>query len=363
MQLKELVAAMEQLAPTRHAEGWDNVGLLAGDPEQLVCRALLTIDYTDEVAEEGRQLGCDVVIAYHPPIFQAIKRIAAGTALHDALRRGVAIYSPHTALDVAAGGTNDVLADAVGMVDRRPLRVSSGKPTHVKLVTFVPARDVDRLSSVLFAAGAGRIGNYSSCSFRTPGTGTFLGGEGTNPAIGKAGRLETVEEVRLEMVVPVAGIEAVVSALRANHPYEEPAFDLVQLAALPEGVGMGRIGGLPDGTTRLSLIGRVKAELGLTHLLVAGSTDAPARRVAVGAGACGDLLDDAIAQGADVYVTGEMRHHDALKAARAGMTVVCTLHSNSERATLGRLARRIAELLPGLDVRVSQRDRDPFAIA
>lgn len=363
MQLKELVAAMERLAPTRHAETWDNVGLLAGDPEQEARRALLAIDYTDEVAEEGRQLECDVVIAYHPPIFQAIKRIAAGTALHDALRRGVAIYSPHTALDVARGGTNDVLADAVGMVDRRPLRVSSGKPTQAKLVTFVPAKDVDRLSSALFAAGAGRIGNYSSCSFRTPGAGTFLGGEGTNPAIGKAGRLEVVEEVRLEMVVPLAAIEAVVSALRQNHPYEEPAFDLVQLAPVPQGLGMGRIGELPPGATRAKLIEQVKGELGLNHLLVAGPHDGPAKRAAVGAGACGDLLDDAIAQGADVYLTGEMRHHDALKAARAGMTVVCTLHSNSERATLRRLSRRIVELLPGLDVCISQRDRDPFTIA
>jgi dinuclear metal center YbgI/SA1388 family protein len=364
MELKQVLDALEVIAPTRYAESWDNVGLLVGDPAQDVSSAMLTIDYTPEVAAEAMTRECDLIVSYHPPIFGALKRITSAPStslIYDALRRGIAIYSPHTALDVAPGGTNDMLADAVGMTSRQPLRMSSAKPTHYKLVTFVPQEKLEQVSSALFDAGAGRIGNYGSCSFRTNGTGTFFGEEGTDPAVGKSGRLEQVNEIRLETVVPISAIDRVVQALRQAHPYEEPAFDLNQLAAAPEGLGMGRIGEVPA-ATRAQIIQRIKKELGITHLLVAGPTTGDVRRVAAGAGACGDLLDDAISQKADLYLTGEMRHHDAIKAARAGLTVVCVLHSNSERAVLKRLADQMAKRLAGLALSVSQQDRDPFSV-
>ncbi len=366
MRLDELVNALEQIAPTRNAESWDNVGLLVGDPSQEVTKAILTIDYTPDVATEAQGEGCDLVIAYHPPLFHAIKRVtAAGSvgAIFDAIRRGVAIYSPHTALDVADGGTNDMLADAIGIApaSRGPLRLVEPKARQYKLVTFVPPKDLARVSEALFEAGAGRIGNYTQCSFRSPGTGTFFGEEGTNPAVGQSGRLEEAEEVKLETVLPIARLNEALAALRSSHPYEEPAFDLVQLAAPPEKLGQGRIGSLPP-TSRAALIERIKLELGLSHLLVAGPTEGHVTTAACCAGACGDLLDDAIAQRADLYLTGEMRHHDALKAARAGMTVVCTLHSNSERAVLKRLKARLADRALELTTILSRQDRDPFAV-
>jgi len=363
MNLSALLAALEDIAPTKYAESWDNVGLLAGDPNEAVSKAILTIDYTPAVAEEAMREGCDAVIAYHPPIFEAIKRVTAGSVVFDAIRRGVAIYSPHTALDVADGGTNDMLADAVGMgKDRAPLKVAEMKSKQHKLVVFVPEQNVDAVSASLFAAGAGRIGKYSSCSFRSPGTGTFFGEAGTNPAIGKSGQLERAAEVRLETVVPLDRVEAVVKALRASHPYEEPAFDLVMLAADPEGRGIGRVGDLAAPVPRDRVIEQLKRALAIGLVLVAGPTEGVVRRAAVCAGACGDLLNAAIAQKADLYVTGEMRHHDALKAAKAGVTVVCTLHSNSERAVLQRLRGRLEKALPGLGVIVSREDRDPFRV-
>jgi dinuclear metal center YbgI/SA1388 family protein len=365
MQVSELVAAMEELAPIRFAESWDNVGLLVGDPAQPVSKVLLTIDYTAAVAAELQQERCDAVIAYHPPIFAALKRIVADTQplIFNAIRQGIAIYSPHTALDVADGGTNDMLADAVGMTaQRKPLRVIEPKLMQYKLVTFVPEKDVDKVSEALFAVGAGRIGQYSSCSFRVPGTGTFFGEAGTNPAVGQPGSLQQAAEIRLETVLPITRVEAAIRALRQSHPYEEPAFDLVQLAAPPEGRGMGRIGELSAPTPREDVLNRIKEQLGVNHLLVAGPTGGTVTRAAVCAGACGDVLDDALAQHADLYLTGEMRHHDAIRAAAAGMTVVCTLHSNSERAVLNRLAARLAHRLPGLSVCVSRADHDPFAV-
>jgi putative NIF3 family GTP cyclohydrolase 1 type 2 len=160
----------------------------------------------------------------------------------------------------------------------------------------------------------------------------------------------------------VAKIGAAIRALRSAHPYEEPAFDLQQLAAPPEGLGLGRIGDFGEPVQRAGLIERVKRGLELSHVLVAGPTEGAARRAAVCAGACGDLLDDAIKQQADFYLTGEVRHHDAIKAARAGMTLVCTLHSNSERAPLKRLKERLADILPDLPAVLSRTDRDPFQI-
>jgi dinuclear metal center YbgI/SA1388 family protein len=359
MKLSEIIDALEAIAPTRYAESWDNVGLLAGDPRQDVGRAMLTIDYTAEAAEEARAAKCELIIAYHPPIFSAIKRLTAGHLVFDAIRRGVAIYSPHTAWDVAAGGTNDFLADLVGLGERSPLRLAEVKSVQHKLVTFVPEAYSDKVAEALFSAGAGRIGRYSNCSFRSPGTGTFFGEEGSNPVVGSSGRLETAAEIRLETIVPNSAIESVVRALRTAHPYEEPAFDLNVLSTPAGGVGVGRIGTI-DATPRAQLLDRIKRGLKLDHLLVAGPIEGEAKTIACCAGACGDLVNDAISRKADLYLTGEMRHHDALRAATTGMTVVCTLHSNSERASLTQLRDRLLEKIPGLALQLSRSDRDPF---
>jgi len=361
MKLAEIIQRLEAIAPTKLAESWDNVGLLAGDPESRVRSVLLTIDLTAAVLREAKAARCELVIAYHPPIFEPLKRLSAKSLVYQAIRASIAIYSPHTALDVADGGTNDMLADVVGMTDCLPLSPASLAAVEFKLVTFVPAESVERVSGALFKAGAGRIGDYSSCSFRMAGTGTFFGEAGTNPKVGRRGRLESVNEIRLEMVAPTARLGEIINALRKAHPYEEPAFDLVQLAARPSARGMGRVGSV-DGASRSKLLTRIKRGLGVKHLLVSGPTDGIVKKAAVCAGSCGGLLNDAIAAGAELFLTGEVRHHDALKAAAAGMTVVCALHSNSERPVLAILKNRLAAGAVGLKIAISRADRDPFQI-
>ena len=360
MNLAKLLDHLDAIAPTRYAESWDNVGLLAGDQAQEITRAILAIDYSPAVAQEAYAARSELVISYHPPIFDAMKRLTAPSLVFDAIRMGMAIYSPHTALDVADGGTNDVLAEILGIKDPAPLRGISPSPWHYKLITFAPHQQADKVADALFDAGAGSIGNYSRCSFRSDGTGTFLGDEGTHPTVGRPGELERADETRIETIVPAGNLTAVVNALRQSHPYEEPAFDIVQLTTPPENRGMGKLGKI-DAIDRAKLIDKVKAALGQEHLLVAGPTSGIANSAACCAGACGSMVNDAIAQKADVLLTGEMRHHDALKAAAAGMTVICALHSNSERITLPRYARRIAEA-SGIEVLVSRQDRDPFTI-
>jgi dinuclear metal center YbgI/SA1388 family protein len=365
MNVVDLIRVLESVAPLAEAEEWDNVGLLAGDPGAPLTRALLCIDCTRDVVNEAATANCEAIVAYHPPLFRPITRVTRGSIVYDLVRRGIALYSPHTALDAAEGGTNDVLADAIGMArDRAPIRATVRKDAAHKLVTFVPAEALARVSDALFAAGAGRIGDYRGCSFRAPGTGTFFGEAGTNPAVGSAGKHEEVTEVRFETIVPLDRVGQVVSALRATHPYEEPAFDLVRLAPAPRAEGergMGRIGALAP-VDRGALVAQVKAQLGVPHVLVAGPRAGTVTRGAVCAGAAGDLLDAAIRQGAEVIVAGEVRHHDALRAAEAGVTVVCALHSNSERITLEPLRSRIAAALPSLELATSRVDRDPFAI-
>ncbi len=361
MKVSDVVTALEDLVPLSLAEAWDNVGLLAGDPEATVQAALLCVDLTPAVLDEAVRQRCSLVIAYHPPIFEGLKRLGEDSLPVRALRAGIALWSPHTALDVADGGTSDVLATALGLSAASPLRVANQAAREGKLVTFVPADAADAVATALFAAGAGVIGQYHSCSFRLAGTGTFFGTDGTHPAVGHRGRLESVEEIRIEMVAPLARLTEIVKALRAAHPYEEPAFDVLALHAPPV-AGMGRIGDIAPARPRSAALDDAKKALGLDHLLVAGPLDVPATRGAVAPGSCGDLFRAAIAGGADIYLTGEMRHHDALAATRAGMTVACTLHSNSERAALPRLAERLAARLPALTVLVSAIDRDPFTV-
>lgn len=357
--LRQVVQRLDQLYPTRYAESWDNVGLLVGEPEQPIRSILLTIDFTPDVAREAQALGSDLVIAYHPPIFEPLKRVDG--LIYDTIRQRRALYSPHTAADVSPGGTNDFLAEVLGLSQVRPLKPASLKPRECKLVTFVPEEAVEKVSSALFSAGAGWIGNYSSCSYRSVGTGTFYGEPGTLPAVGQSGRLEQVTEIRLETVVPLPRVEAVVAALRQAHPYEEPAFDLVSLGTVAGPLGLGRVGVL-EPTPRTELLARIKTGLNVGALLVSGPIEGEVTRAAVGAGACGNLINDALSARADLYLTGELRHHDALKAAHAGMTVVCVLHSNSERAWLSRLKQQLLNAFPSLSCELSQSDRDPFSV-
>ena len=390
MHLRDLMDAMEKIAPLRDAEPWDNVGLILGDAAAQVRRVLLCIDLTADVVEEAVRDRCDAVVAYHPPIFKDLRKVVAdagrdelrdqkstvsrsggatatitasspGAIVFEALRHGIAVYSPHTALDVADGGTNDVLAEAMGLKNAAPLRLSP-PGEDLKLVTFVPTEAAEKVADALFAAGAGQIGDYRECSFMIPGTGTFYAEEGANPAVGQKGRRERVAEVRLETLVPEGKAEAVVAALMASHPYEEPAFDLLKRALPPQARGMGRIGNLEEPVARDILITRIKHELDVGHVLLAGPMHGLVRRAACCAGSCGDLMDLAAARGAELYLTGELKHHDALRAMRLGMTVVCVLHSNSERAVLKRVREKLAEMLKGVEVRCCEADCDPFSI-
>jgi dinuclear metal center YbgI/SA1388 family protein len=370
MQVREFAQLMETIAPPRFAEEWDNTGLLVGDPaRELFGPVFCTIDTTLAVADEAIDAGAGMIVSYHPVLFNGIKQLAAETPQASALLRlvehKVAVYSPHTALDAVQGGVADWLLDGCGKFESRSpittaMRIESSR-TH-KLVVFVPESHVETVRSALTRAGAGGIGKYDCCTFTSPGTGTFFGKEDAAPAVGKKGRLEQVDEVRLEAVFPIAKIAAVVGALHAAHPYEIPAFDIYKLQAEPEaGVGAGRVGSLVEPCPLVDLAARLKNHLDVDRVRVADAGDLKrACRVGVCPGAGGSMVDDAIALGCDVFVTGEMRHHEVLGALDKGCSVILAGHTNTERGYLPVLAEKIRGGAPGVVVRVSASDAWPI---
>jgi len=365
MKVREIVALLEEIAPPHLAADWDNVGLLIGDGKRQVGALMLCIDLTEQVLAEAKRAKAAMVMAYHPVIFHAAKRVTASACpvVYEAAASKLAVYSMHTALDVAPGGTNDVLAEVLGLVDARPIQPTV-RAGDRKVVVFVPVADLSRVADAAFAAGAGRIGNYERCAFFSHGIGAFLPMAHSRPAVGEVGREEATEELRLEMVAPENKLPKVCSAIRVAHSYEDPAIDLYPRDEALEGFGMGRIGKLPRPVTTGTLISRIKKRTGLKRLLVARSsgTGRLVTTAACAAGSAGAVYKAAYAAGATLYLTGEMRHHDALAATAAGVDVVCLGHSNSERMALKRLAKRLMPLLPKTKVLMAKSDVDPFQI-
>jgi len=368
MKLTDITKTLEQIAPLELAEEWDNVGLLAGDYEQSIKNVMLTIDLTDQVLAEAQTNKIDLIVAYHPPIWEPLKKVVAGHGasplLYQAIRSNIAIYALHTALDSAAGGVNDVLAEIIGIESPRPLRQPTpASGSMCKLVVFVPESDLAKVSEAIFIAGAGNIGpqgKYSKCSFRTSGTGTFQCGPGSKPAIGKPGSFEQVDEYRLESIVPTKNLAAVTIAMLAAHPYEEVAYDVIPLLDSQTETGLGRFGRLKTPAAIPELITKIKKTFKTDTVGLIGSQRGKVKTAAVCAGSCGSILRSVIAHNCDFYLTGELKHHHAMELQAAGVNTVCLGHSISERIILPKLAKTLRQNCKPLTVKISRKDRDPF---
>jgi len=365
--LAEVAAAMDRFAPTHLAEAWDNVGLLSGHRSSRVKKVLLAIDLTPAVHDEAIRLGTDLLITYHPPIFKPIKHLRINgdepPALAVALASfGIWLYSPHTALDTADGGTNDVLAERLGATITGSFSHYPAQGEFLKLITFVPESHIEQVADALFNAGAGHIGQkakYTRCSFRTPGTGTFQGDASSNPTVGTADRYEQVPEIRLETILPADLAGEVINALRLAHPYEEPAFDLLKMLTPPEQVGLGRYAELPKPESLAALATRAKKELNITIAAIIGNPAKKIHKLALVAGAAGRIPLDNAKQPYDCLITGELKHHEMLAYQAAGIAVVMLGHSETERPILPILAQRLKKELPALTLAVSKFDSPP----
>lgn len=338
--LADWVALVDDLYPERDAAGWDNSGLQVGAPDDRVTRVLVCLDVTEATLAEAAEAGADLVLAHHPLFFRPLAGLtddtAAGRLALRAARSGIGVLAAHSNLDVAPAGTTQPIVDILELVDTRPLAPQRDPADEtVKLVTFVPVDDTMNVLEAMAGAGAGVIGEYDHCSYRLAGTGTFRPSEAADPASGVRGRLNEEHEERLEMDVPRRRLDGVVAALTEAHPYEEVAYDVYPLeASRPAAKGLGRVGDLPGALPLRAIADALAEGLPAPFMRVAGDLDEPVRRVAACAGAGDRLIDEAVSAGADVYVTGDLRHHPTLDAVTQGLACVDAGHYASEAAAL-----------------------------
>lgn len=359
--VNDVVSVLEQLAPPNLAAGWDNVGLLLGDRTHPVHQALTCLTLTPEVAEEAVAAGAELIITHHPIMFRGVKRLtsnsAEGRTILKLAQARIAVYSPHTAWDDCRGGINDQLAAKLGLTNVTPLRPAGQE--LFKLVVFVPDSDLAKVADAMFAAGAGVIGQYRECSYRLAGTGTFFGGDATNPAVGSKGRREEVPEWRLEVQCPKSQLEKAVAGLRAAHSYEEPAFDVYPLAPISGAAGSGRVGELPKPMPLGELAGALRRSLSCGPIQLVGDSGRSVRCVALACGAGGEFLDDARRAAAEVFITGEMRFHDYLAAQASCIGLILPGHFATERFAMEWLAEWLLKQLPGLSAAACLSEKDP----
>lgn len=369
MQLQKVLDLLDRWYPPHRADSWDAVGLVCGDPQADVDRILLAVDPVRAVADEAVEREADLVVVHHPLFLKGVHGVPAtdpkGRVVHQLLANGCALFAAHTNADAPAGGVSESLALALGLRDVTPLEADPVEPLD-KIVVFAPLGDAEKVRQALTSAGAGSIGDYDSCTFSTPGEGRFRPLEGANPTIGQVGDVETVEEVRIESVCPRSLRGRAVAAMIAAHPYEEPAYDVFELADLEDPTrGSGRIGTLAEPMTLREFADHVAGVLPETAhgVRVAGDPDREVEKVALCGGAGDFLLDRARAVGADVYLTSDLRHHPAseLREHPDAPALVDVAHWAAEWTWLPVLRDRLAaELGDTVDLHVSTRCTDPW---
>ncbi|WP_340538080.1 Nif3-like dinuclear metal center hexameric protein [Nocardioides sp. GXZ039] len=367
--LKEIVDLVHGWYPPRTAESWDAVGLVWGDPEHQVSKVMFAVDVTPEVAAEAAAWDADLLIAHHPLFLKPVHGFAAttpkGRSLSTLVKTGCALLTAHTNADQALGGVSEAMATALGLADQEPIIPTPAEPLD-KLTVAVPADAAAIVRAALAEAGAGSIGDYDFASFTSTGQGRFRPLAGAEPTIGTIGTIEEVEESRIEVVLPRTRRRDVVTALKAAHPYEEPAYDVVELAdAEVAPGGTGRIGTITPVTLE-EFGAQVAAALPETYhgVRVGGDPTRRIRRVALCGGAGDFLLDRVLHTDADVYVTSDLRHHPAAEfLEKDGPALVDVAHWAAEWTWLPVVAERLRDAVgSGLDTRVSTLVTDPWTM-
>ena len=367
--VSDVVNLIEKIAPFRLAEEWDNPGLQVGNKDWPVKKTWVALDPTPDVVDAACNSKVDLLITHHPLIFDPVKSIdftsPVGSVIHKAAVCGLTVFSAHTNLDSAEEGLNDLLAFRVGLKHTSILR-GSGETGKCKFVVYVPAGHEQSVIKSLFETRAGVIGSYTCCSFRSTGKGTFRPGSSARPFIGEIGEISDVDEVRIEAVAGKKDIPEVIAHVRKSHPYEKMAYDVYPLCEYDRKSGMGRVGEL-EGKTELYIFAEmIKSKLALKNVKIAGNPRLSVTHAAVCAGSGSGLLKDFFNSGAQVYITGDLRYHDARAAEAEGLGLIDIGHFASEHIIVEELAKRLKVMTKeaGYDIIIEACgiERDPFDV-
>lgn len=348
-------------APLPLQEGYDNAGLQVGMHEAEVKGALLCLDVTEEIIDEAVTSECNLIISHHPLLFKPLKRITGANYVErcvlKAISNNIAIYSAHTNLDNANGGVNFKIAQKLGLENVKIL--SPKENSLLKLAVYVPLSHAERVRSTLFTAGCGTIGDYDCCSYNIEGEGTFRAGDKCSPYCGEIGKLHTEKEVRIETILPAYIKGRVLKALLAVHPYEEPAYDIYQLCNQWPAVGTGVVGELPEPVDAKEFLLDVKIKFGVERLMHTSLQNKKIARVALCGGAGPSFARDAVAAGADIYITGEGHYHDMFNYSE-GMIMAVIGHYESEQFTCELISEVLKKNFPNLKIKITEKRTNPI---
>ena len=361
MQVKDIIRAIEEIAPPQYQESYDNCGLQVGNVNDTVKGILLTLDVTEAVIDEAMARGCNLVVSHHPLLFTGLKKIIGRNyverVVKKAIKNDINIFSAHTSLDNMLDGVNAKIAAKLGLKDTRILAPKTN--TLSKLYTYAPKADADAVRDALFAAGAGHIGKYAECSFSTPGTGTFRAGATANPTIGSAGgKRELVDEIKIEVLVEKHAEQNVLRSLFANHPYEEVAYELVPVPNPNQGIGAGMVGILPVPVPEMDFLTFLKRQMKTSCIRHTPLRGKKIETVALCGGAGSFLLPDAIRANADIFITGDFKYHQFFDA--EGQLVIADIgHYESEQFTVEIFEAVLTKKFPNFAILLSNINTNP----
>ncbi len=341
MKAKDIILKLDELCNPMLVDSWDNTGFQIGNDEYDISKILLALDLDEEVLNKAIDENYNMIVTHHPIIFKPMKSITSksfiGKMALKLIENHIVVYNAHSNLDMATGGVNDELADSLEMKNLRPLNTVK-KPKYYKFNVYVPEEYSEKIINALAEVDAGHIGNYSTCTFSTKGLGTFKPLSGTNPFIGSEGSLEKVKEVKIETVVREENLSITIDKVIENHPYEEVAYDIFELNVDGKKYGYGRVGDI-DPINGLDFIKKLKEKLNVNDIRVYGDLDKTISKVAVCGGSGGDLVTDAYYSGAEIYITGDIKYHDAQTALQYGLVLIDAGHFHTEKLVLNVLKR------------------------
>jgi dinuclear metal center YbgI/SA1388 family protein len=312
MEIRRLLEPLENIAPLAYQESYDNSGLIIGDYSQEANSALICFDITESVIDEAAALGCGLIISHHPLVFSGMKRFSSQTeterCVAKAIIHGIAVYSSHTSLDNSPGGINKVLAEMLGVAN--PIPLAPLRADMRKLVAFVPQGYEEQVKDAVHLAGGGNIGNYSRCSFSSQGVGSFMAGSGSSPFVGLEGKVHNQDELRIEFLFAKHLQGKICAALIKAHPYEKPAFDIINIECAESPFGGGAIGFLNEPVSEIDFLSAAKEKLGCQVIRHSKLREKPIHKVAVCGGSGASLISRAAKEKADIYITGDVKYHD-----------------------------------------------------